>query len=109
MLARTDLALWRLPRPLRKVAVTPIAFLCGIGEAWADGAREFRPAWRRIMAAVELRPSEWPADPSEGRGTGTTICGRLLVGRGSDTWDPLCALPKGHGGRCLAEEEARDV
>ena len=34
-------------------------------------------------------------------------CNRLLVGRGTDTYDPLCALPEGHSGRCLTEEEAR--
>jgi hypothetical protein len=27
-------------------------------------------------------------------------CGRLLVGQGTDTWDPLCALPRGHEGPC---------
>lgn len=31
-------------------------------------------------------------------------CGRLLVGQGSDTWDPLCVLAAGHEGRCQAEE-----
>lgn len=28
------------------------------------------------------------------------ICGRILVGLGSDTFDPLCALPVGHCGVC---------
>lgn len=27
-------------------------------------------------------------------------CGRLLVGRGDDTYDPKCVLPAGHGGSC---------
>jgi hypothetical protein len=27
-------------------------------------------------------------------------CGRLLVGQGSDTYDPLCVLPVGHEGVC---------
>lgn len=27
-------------------------------------------------------------------------CGRLLIGQGSDTSDPLCTLPSGHSGRC---------
>ena len=29
------------------------------------------------------------------------ICGRLLVGRGSDTFDPRCVKPPGHEGLCL--------
>ncbi len=28
------------------------------------------------------------------------MCGRLLVGRGGDTWDPRCVLPAGHEGLC---------
>lgn len=28
------------------------------------------------------------------------ICGRLLVGRGSDRYDPLCTLDAGHEGPC---------
>ena len=27
-------------------------------------------------------------------------CGRLLVGQGDDTYDPICWLPKGHEGIC---------
>lgn len=27
-------------------------------------------------------------------------CGRLLVGQGTDTWDPLCRLPIGHKEEC---------
>lgn len=27
-------------------------------------------------------------------------CERLLVGQGSDTWDPLCQLSRGHSGKC---------
>lgn len=28
------------------------------------------------------------------------MCGRLLVGQGDDTYDPLCVLPAGHDGLC---------
>lgn len=28
------------------------------------------------------------------------ICGRLLVGAGSDTYDPVCILNPGHRGIC---------
>lgn len=27
-------------------------------------------------------------------------CSRILVGRGGDTYDPLCVLPQGHEGAC---------
>ena len=33
------------------------------------------------------------------------MCGRLLVGQGGDTYDPLCVLPRGHSGRCLPDPE----
>lgn len=29
-----------------------------------------------------------------------TSCGRVLVGQGTDTYDPLCVLLTGHSGRC---------
>ena len=28
------------------------------------------------------------------------VCGRLLVGQGTDTWDPECTLPARHAGLC---------
>jgi hypothetical protein len=28
------------------------------------------------------------------------LCGRIMVGSGTDTYDPLCELPAGHGGMC---------
>lgn len=27
-------------------------------------------------------------------------CGRLLLGSGTDTYDPVCELPVGHAGAC---------
>ena len=27
-------------------------------------------------------------------------CGRVMVGSGTDTYDPICQLPKGHDGSC---------
>ena len=27
-------------------------------------------------------------------------CGRVMVGSGTDTYDPICQLPAGHGGEC---------
>jgi hypothetical protein len=33
------------------------------------------------------------------------ICGRLLVGQGDDTYDPMCARPAGHQGRCMPKDE----
>ncbi len=34
-----------------------------------------------------------------------TVCGRLMVGRGSDTYDPMCQLPHGHEGSCRAVDD----
>jgi hypothetical protein len=47
-------------------------------------------------------------ESSEGVSSGATseTCGRLLVGQGGDTWDPLCVLPKGHTGRCRPEPDS---
>jgi hypothetical protein len=56
ILKRADIALWRLPRVARKVVVSPLAFVCGIAEAWENGARDFRYGWRAIMDEVEERP-----------------------------------------------------
>jgi hypothetical protein len=70
ILKLADLALWRLPRAVRKVVVAPVALLCGIAEAWSSGASEFRYGWDTIMEAVEVRPENRPPDPSEGRGAG---------------------------------------
>lgn len=36
------------------------------------------------------------------RGHHPDPCGRLLVGQGGDTWDPVCTLPTGHSGSCLS-------
>jgi NTP pyrophosphatase (non-canonical NTP hydrolase) len=33
-------------------------------------------------------------------GQPTSACGRVLVGRGTDTYDPLCIRPAGHPGVC---------
>lgn len=35
---------------------------------------------------------------------GVEPCGRVLVGRGDDTWDPTCTLPAGHVGPCRPGE-----
>lgn len=40
-----------------------------------------------------------PVEPVE-----PAVCGRLLVGQGSDTYDPLCVLPAGHVGICEPED-----
>lgn len=41
------------------------------------------------------------ADPAD------ETCGRLLVGRGGDTWDPVCTLPAGHKEPCDNPEAIR--
>lgn len=42
---------------------------------------------------------------SELRGTSESDqCGRIMVGSGTDTYDPLCVLPEGHGGQCKSPD-----
>ena len=31
----------------------------------------------------------------------SAMCERLLVGRGDDTYDPVCGLPRGHADVCV--------
>lgn len=35
------------------------------------------------------------------------VCGRLLVGQGTDTWDPTCQKPLAHEGVCEPDLLAR--
>jgi hypothetical protein len=44
------------------------------------------------------------ASPQSGHGpggaSGIEVCGRIMVGSGTDTYDPCCELPEGHDGMC---------
>lgn len=48
-----------------------------------------------------------PAQPCpchpEPKAPADDVCGRLLIGQGDDTYDPLCVLASGHAGRCEPE------
>lgn len=54
----------------------------------------------RVRQMVELNADvlERLADSEAAPGPG--LCERVLVGRGTDTWDPLCGRLKGHEGPC---------
>lgn len=47
---------------------------------------------------------DWLEDTLAAGETRRGLCCRILVGRGSDTEDPLCCLPAGHRGGCLPAE-----
>jgi hypothetical protein len=46
------------------------------------------------------------SDPAQ---SSTEICGRLLIGQGTDTWDPTCQRLAGHTGRCLIAPDLTDA
>jgi hypothetical protein len=62
--------------------------------AWhLTGAHHFpEPKAATWPAGSRARWFDWPVPPP---------CGRILVGRGGDTSDPLCALDAGHDGPCM--------
>lgn len=62
--------------PARKIAPNPVPFT----ERYTPEVREAIERWRGLR--------------------NTRRCGRLLVGRGTDTWDPLCGRENGHAGLC---------
>lgn len=38
--------------------------------------------------------------PQSNRTTSNSLCGRVMVGSGGDTYDPICEMPQGHSGGC---------
>lgn len=72
--------------------------------AWVDFAlagtsHMDEPAITNARAALRVVRADGGTDalpaPDE-----TAQCGRLLVGQGDDTYDPMCVLPIGHYGTC---------
>lgn len=67
---------------------------------WGPGERV-----RAVAVAGRLRAA-WNSAPRAAREELTApvddepICGRLLVGQGDDTYDPLCVLKPGHDDVC---------
>lgn len=57
-----------------------------------------------VVAAIERLADEDESSGASDEDQGAESCGRLLVGQGSDTYDPLCVLPAGHDGLCKPEE-----
>lgn len=52
--------------------------------------REEKKEWQWALAELQRLQGMW--------------CGRLLVGQGDDTYDPICVLPSGHTGICMSED-----
>lgn len=63
----------------------------GFKAAYTDYEGHLRDALKAVADALTGEQSAAP-----GRG----LCERVLVGRGTDTWDPLCGRLKGHEGPC---------
>jgi hypothetical protein len=65
-----------------------------------DGAYDsdkIRQALAAVRSMLDLEPS---APPVEYVTAPIGQCGRTLVGRGGDTWDPVCVREGGHEGPC---------
>jgi hypothetical protein len=59
----------------------------GFSRTWAEQSTgSVRSYLARADAVLALSPSE--------------PCGRIMVGSGTDTYDPVCELPEGHRGSC---------
>jgi hypothetical protein len=81
----------------------PCAFCHGDGEACNPGNADPERAILDWLAPIICpRCGGTGKDPNEGSDDET--CGRLLVGQGDDTYDPLCVLLKGHAGVCEPEK-----
>lgn len=77
---------------------------CERNEPWEDyvfAVPVFADSIRR-KALAALRAAGDPCVETDEQDP-SAICGRLLVGQGSDTYDPLCVLPAGHAGVCKPE------
>lgn len=59
-------------------------------------------AGARAGAPAGARPRQHAETPDV---ASLPICGRVLIGRGSDVYDPLCERLSGHGGRCMTGGE----
>lgn len=56
-------------------------------------------------AALKALADVAPAKP----GPEDAVCGRVLVGEGTDTWDPVCQGKPGHAGLCEPTEEDKEA
>lgn len=54
----------------------------------------------RVRQMVELDADVLKRLADSEAAPGPGLCERVLVGRGTDTWDPLCGRLKGHEGPC---------
>lgn len=61
VLTRLDVALWRLPRSVRRALVLPLAVLLATRDfarkGWGEGRRASGEAWSFVMDHVEERPT----------------------------------------------------
>jgi hypothetical protein len=74
------------------------------GESTDVRVRAFQKVPQAIQAkAMEAATAEIEAEASE---ADPEVCGRLLVGQGSDTFDPVCGEPAGHAPPCVPARDA---
>jgi hypothetical protein len=108
------------PEPWRSIGVTEVRLGAGARDVWvgipgmahelltaneADGMALALTECAAYIREQEARQGQdearerWKDHPPVVRPP-PDICGRVLVGRGGDTWDPVCARPKGHPDFC---------
>lgn len=66
-------------------------------EGFPGGRLEFSEAFYAINGVYEPTAHVWRVEFIAITGP---LCGRIMVGAGGDTYDPLCVLPDGHRGDC---------
>jgi hypothetical protein len=90
----------RLPYGFSALGVEGVPGVVRLDDA-ADARQRNRSAMRRVIAAALGDSTEPPPRDSTERAHAPGQCGRVLVGQGGDTWDPVCRLGEGHEGACL--------
>jgi hypothetical protein len=98
----------RLPYGFRALGLDVIRGVVRL-DSRDDAVERNRSAMRRVIAAALGDSTEPPPrDSTEPvslevaeRAHAPGQCGRVLIGQGGDTWDPVCWLGEGHDGACL--------
>lgn len=63
-------------------------------------ARKYLDTFYNSSAAEVLAHLESEFASTQEREARGELCGQVMVGSGTDTYDPLCELPQGHEGPC---------
>lgn len=114
-IARTALAVSpEQPEPVEKLPQWTLLWDPGAGWTVAEVERAGRLIARGERVAVttvaknpefmDMQGTELDGSPEQPPGQSDTYkpCGLILIGSGTDTYDPVCDLREGHEGRCMS-------